>query len=214
MPATVRRPKQDRGLETQQRILDAALCLFAERGYDATSVRDIAARLNLNHGLITYHHGSKELLWREAVQWLFERLAQEMTSPPGDELLPLRPRFESFVHRYVRYCARHPEHARLMIQESMHANARIDWAARAFIAPSHARLFPFFADLVSAGIIADVPLVSFLYVLNAACQAPFVLSYEIDQTHSADTTSDAAIDGHAAMIVKLFTRSPRQDDNG
>jgi TetR/AcrR family transcriptional regulator, repressor for neighboring sulfatase len=43
-------------------ILDSAGQLFAERGPAAASIRDIAARARINHGLISRHVGNKEQL--------------------------------------------------------------------------------------------------------------------------------------------------------
>lgn len=43
-------------------VLEAATELFAERGPAATSIRDIAARSKVNHGLVFRHFGTKEQL--------------------------------------------------------------------------------------------------------------------------------------------------------
>lgn len=48
--------------EVAAAILTAAAELFAERGPAATSIRDIAARSNVNHGLVFRHFGTKEQL--------------------------------------------------------------------------------------------------------------------------------------------------------
>ncbi len=47
-------------------IRDCALSLFADRGFDAVTVRDIAACAKVSPGLVLHHYGSKEGL-REAV---------------------------------------------------------------------------------------------------------------------------------------------------
>lgn len=47
---------------TKTRILDAAELLFAERGYDATSLRAITARAGVNLAAVNYHFHSKEAL--------------------------------------------------------------------------------------------------------------------------------------------------------
>ncbi|MBS1950431.1 MAG: hypothetical protein OJF59_000359 [Cytophagales bacterium] len=47
---------------TKEKILSAAQELFEEQGFDGTSVRDIAAKANVNVALINYHFGSKDLL--------------------------------------------------------------------------------------------------------------------------------------------------------
>ena len=44
---------------TRERILDAALTLFAEKGYDATSMREIAEQLGITKAALYYHFDSK-----------------------------------------------------------------------------------------------------------------------------------------------------------
>jgi len=46
--------------ETRQRILDVALALFTERGYDGTSLREIAEELGVTKAALYYHFESKE----------------------------------------------------------------------------------------------------------------------------------------------------------
>jgi AcrR family transcriptional regulator len=49
-------------LTARARIRDAALRLFAERGMDAATVRDIARAAGVSPGLVRHHFGSKEAL--------------------------------------------------------------------------------------------------------------------------------------------------------
>jgi AcrR family transcriptional regulator len=49
-----------KGERTQQRIILAALELFSERGFIATSVRDIAARAEMTHAGLLHHFASKD----------------------------------------------------------------------------------------------------------------------------------------------------------
>ncbi|MCW2621073.1 MAG: hypothetical protein JWL64_675 [Frankiales bacterium] len=46
--------------ETRRRILDVAMRLFAEQGYAGTSVRDIAAELDITKAAVHYHFPCKE----------------------------------------------------------------------------------------------------------------------------------------------------------
>jgi AcrR family transcriptional regulator len=48
------------GAETRERILDVALELFTEQGYDKTSLRDIAERLGITKAALYYHFERKE----------------------------------------------------------------------------------------------------------------------------------------------------------
>ncbi len=59
LDADPQRPKADHS-DTRDRILDVALELFTEQGYDGTSLREIAERLGLTKAALYYHFESKE----------------------------------------------------------------------------------------------------------------------------------------------------------
>ena len=61
---------QDSPRDTRQRLLDAAETLFAERGFDAVSVRDISEAAGVNVAAVNYHFHGKELLYREVLDRL------------------------------------------------------------------------------------------------------------------------------------------------
>ena len=49
-------------IDTKDRILDTAERLFADKGYPATSLRDITNEAGVNLAAVNYHFGSKEAL--------------------------------------------------------------------------------------------------------------------------------------------------------
>ena len=53
---------------TAQRILDAARAEFGERGLEATTIRRIAQRANVDPSLVMQHYGSKAALFAMAIQ--------------------------------------------------------------------------------------------------------------------------------------------------
>lgn len=53
------------GASTEDRLLVAAERLFAERGFAATSVRDITAEAGTSVAAVNYHFGGKDKLYRE-----------------------------------------------------------------------------------------------------------------------------------------------------
>jgi AcrR family transcriptional regulator len=60
---------------TRDAILDAARRQFAERGYDRTSVRGIAAEAGVDPALVTHFFGSKHRLFVEVVEFPFDPAA-------------------------------------------------------------------------------------------------------------------------------------------
>lgn len=57
--------KLTKGQRTRQRIFDAAFRLFGERGYQAVSLRDIAAEVGITHVTVLHYFSSKEELLAE-----------------------------------------------------------------------------------------------------------------------------------------------------
>lgn len=66
--------KQQRRGNTRQRIQDVALELFAEQGYEKTSLREIAERLEVTKAALYYHFKTKE----DILVSIFEDLARPM----------------------------------------------------------------------------------------------------------------------------------------
>jgi AcrR family transcriptional regulator len=56
---------------SKKAILDAAEALFAEKGYEATSLQEICDRAGVTRGLPTYFFGSKEGLYRAVLERTF-----------------------------------------------------------------------------------------------------------------------------------------------
>lgn len=69
MPRIGRRPGKS---ETREVLLETARHRFAERGYDKTSVRDIAAAAGVDPAMIRHHFGSKAELFRATMGWPFD----------------------------------------------------------------------------------------------------------------------------------------------
>lgn len=61
-------------MKTRERILEVAAALFAERGYAATSVRDIAAELGIANPSLYYHFKSKSDLLIELLKEPLQRV--------------------------------------------------------------------------------------------------------------------------------------------
>lgn len=78
MGGTMDGTKQRRRGDTRQRIQDVALELFAEQGYEKTSLREIAERLEVTKAALYYHFKTKE----EIIVSLFEDLTK-----PIEELI-------------------------------------------------------------------------------------------------------------------------------
>jgi AcrR family transcriptional regulator len=78
-------PKQARSLEKRQKLLRAARLLFAEKGYEATSVRQIAAKGGAAAGAFYIYFHSKRQMLVALMNELLERLASLNLQPTGGD---------------------------------------------------------------------------------------------------------------------------------
>ncbi len=91
--------------DTKKRILDAALKVFAEKGYEATNVREIAEELGYTKSALYKHYKSKEEIWDALIDKLDIHYEKHFGSvdnlPPipasGEELVQLVNKMTSFT---------------------------------------------------------------------------------------------------------------------
>lgn len=90
--------------ETRVRLLDAAVEVFAEKGYRDTTVKQICERADANIAAVNYYFDSKDNLYAEAWRRAFRR-SQEAHPPDGgisDDAPPeqrLRGRIRALIHK-------------------------------------------------------------------------------------------------------------------
>jgi AcrR family transcriptional regulator len=130
------RPSREEAAPARERILDAALAAFAERGFDGATTRAIAAAAGVNLGLIPYYFADKQGLWREAVDRAFAELERGVGDVVRDaHSLEDRERLALLIRAYVRFVARNPEFVRLMHEEGKHEGPRLEWLVDRHVRP-------------------------------------------------------------------------------
>ena len=82
----------------KQRILHAALRLFAEKGLAETSIRDIGAEAELSNPALYKHYESKDALARELFVFCYRWLHRSLEKVVGGE-------FDSFAVQFAAYSA-------------------------------------------------------------------------------------------------------------
>src|SRR3954463_13245391 len=96
---------------TRALVIDAAEHLFAERGFAATSMRDISAASGVSHPLIHHHFGSKEDLYAAVKRRMVEGYARRFPAAARAANRPLSVRAE--MRRLMTYLSENPVMLRL-----------------------------------------------------------------------------------------------------
>jgi AcrR family transcriptional regulator len=88
---------------TRERILSAAERLFADRGYEATSIRAIVAKARVNQAAINYHFAGKDGLYREILRAAFRVLTEHQIGHAEEtKAMPPERALAEFVRHQLR----------------------------------------------------------------------------------------------------------------
>ena len=105
---------------TRERIADAAGEIFAERGFDGTTIRDICQRAGANVAAVNYYFGDKQRLYVEAVCQAHRWRMEQFPLPPWSEGTSAETKLADFVETFVRRVRSGPDgtwHSKLMMRE-------------------------------------------------------------------------------------------------
>lgn len=85
-----KRPGPSGATDIREGILDTSELLFATRGFAATSIREIADRVDVNPAMVHYYFGSKRKLLRAVMERVLEPLAGALADVEERGHLPIR----------------------------------------------------------------------------------------------------------------------------
>ena len=110
-PAAVLDGRTRRGEATRERLLAAAIQLFGSRGFESTSMKELAAAAGVRAPAIYNHFESKESILAAATVWALEDFHAQVagTDDPGADVCG---RLENLVRRHVIYQLEHVQLAR------------------------------------------------------------------------------------------------------
>lgn len=109
------------GQQRRAQLLDVARALFSERGYDATSIEEIANRAGVSKPVVYQHFGGKEGLFAVVVDREMDALITDIT----DSLVGDHPRIlvEQAALALLTYIETQPDGFRILVRESPVATA-------------------------------------------------------------------------------------------
>jgi AcrR family transcriptional regulator len=187
MEDNVHADEQDRGRDTRSRLRELALQLFAEQGYEKTSLREIAEQLGVTKAALYYYFKSKEDIVRSLVEDyvadLDDLIAWAKASPRTPEVRA------EIIQRYLEIVANGSAVFRMLHQNQ---------AAVASLASAKERGELFrermdaLVDLLSDG--PDAPLRDQIRAASCLMSLSYCSMHYQDRTDSAEELKTALLD--------------------
>ncbi|MCP3135882.1 TetR/AcrR family transcriptional regulator [Pyxidicoccus xibeiensis] len=126
--------KQERAARTRVEILEAAITLFARRGFLATTMADLARAIRMTPGALYWHFPTKEDLLLAAIEELHQRCLREFVGRLTEaRALSAREQFHAFTERTQEFLRCHREYGiffAMLAAEAAEANDRVADAIR------------------------------------------------------------------------------------
>ena len=188
---------------TRDLIIDEAIACFAERGYDGTSLNDIAAGVGIRRPSLLHHFPSKETLYGSVFEqilsdWL-ERVGQavEMDGTGWEKVeLVLRAGFALFEDN--------PDYVRMMRREALDGGVRLGIDLASVLKPLFAAAAEYLDRMMDEGVLKrhdsrHLLITGYGAILTYFSDAPFITDLLED-----DALTPERIRVHREAVVTFF----------
>jgi TetR/AcrR family transcriptional regulator len=147
-----RRPKSGRTEnDTRADILSAARSVFARRGLDGASVREVAAAARVNNAMIYYHFRDKVELYRAVLSDSFTAFDRIWEHEVFGTDSPAREKIEKYVEELIRFQHANDELRRILSMEFALCGRNLRWLAENLFDHSYQNLVKILKDGMRRG---------------------------------------------------------------
>ena len=196
---------QQRSLDTRERLVEAALEVFAAHGFEGATTREIARRAGVALAALPYHFTTKEALWRAAADRIFGQLGESFRRRlAGLEGVDTATRLRLLLRDFVRFQAAHPELHRFMIQEGIVKSPRLEWLVETHIRPIYDVVRSMVASAQRGGIAPIARPEHIHYMLIGAASSVYALSAEFELLTGENPSREELVAEHVAALERIF----------
>jgi AcrR family transcriptional regulator len=190
------------------------MSLFAVKGYDGSSLRDLAAKAEVDMALVGRLFGSKAALFDAVVDRLAEQqsahiaqlrlLAEKARSNPLEA-------FKDFINLFAQISFEMPEFPSLLMLEASNPGERLETLNRRLVQPFRLESAPIVAAARNAGVVRSVDGDLFFGMLMSAIAMPLVSpSLYTDETKLTASLRDRV----AQQAILMFVLDPDKSGTG
>ena len=202
------RPRRDDASNLRTAMLEAAIDLFGERGFDGVSLSQIAGKAGADIGLTRYYFGSKGDLWEAAMAHLagqFARAVEEATETAGGSKSD---QLKSVVRAFVYASARWPQMSRIIVFDGDKSDERGTFIATRLVGPFFKTLSRLIAGAKAEGTIPNVSDRTIFFMITHGGSFPMALPVLTNALPGGNIKSAKALSAHADAIIALIFQPP------
>lgn len=181
------RPRYEKGSsadQTQIQLIQAAVSLFAQHGYDPVTTAAIAKKAGMTQSMVNYHFGSKSKIWEESIHHMM-RERGKLFRTAASELAHLKPadRIKELLRQVIMANAQDPDYVRIATHEGTSPGPRLDWMIQNYYAQGYRVFDDAVRDAIDSGAIADLPVHDITNTITSAASFIFGLTALVENIY-------------------------------
>lgn len=213
------RHRQQRSIDTRERIIQAAAAEFAAHGFEGTSTRTVASKAGVQYPLVNYHFKNKDGLWRAVLTDFNERFADMYRSRLEglrgvEAATKLRLVFEDFI----RFIAGNPNFSWLMSHAASIGDQRVNrqrvnrqrmnWLVDEYVREFAKTVTELIRAAQKAGRFVEGDPHHLFYIFIGGATRLFMMAAEVKKVSGQNPMTPAYVDEHIRLCTRLFFRDP------
>lgn len=189
----------------RERLIAAAIPLFATNGYETVSTGQIATAADLSQPMVHYHFKSKDRIWYEAMETLMDDLAKRFPNR-REELKDLDPvaRLKVLTRRFILMSASDTTLSRIILHESLVQSERLAWLVERYVGRGFEDFDEAIREGVDANQIKPLPIYAVSNTIITASSFTFCLAGMIRMVYDKNITDPVHIQEMADCIVEIL----------
>lgn len=187
---------------TRPRILAAARTIFAQKGFDGTSTRDVAKAAGVNNAMLYYYFTDKIGLYREVLAESFKEFDRIWDDEIFKTNASVEKKIRHYINELIRFQEANDELRRILSREFAACGENSIWLADRFFKRGYDRLAALFQEGMESGEIKDVnPSIAICCLVGMIHQA-FILRPLIE--YIAGKKQDLSVKNFGSFVTELL----------
>ena len=137
--------------DTRTAILMAARSVFAQKGFEGTTIREVATSARVNNAMIYYFFKDKSDLYRSVITHSFHALSEIWNDEIFGSQAPVRRKIETYIEGYIRFHQKNEDLRRIMAKEFAGSQENVCWICDQFLTESFRPLIELFREGMRRG---------------------------------------------------------------
>ncbi|MDW3647578.1 MAG: TetR/AcrR family transcriptional regulator [Bacteroidia bacterium] len=211
------RPSEKQGVNLDG-ILRTALKSFAKNGFRGVSLNSLAKEVGVADSNLHYHFGSKEELWKSALNLIggeiikeLDNLSRLIKDLDGIQQMKL------FNKQIVYVSARYPEFQQIVVQEVFSKSDRSKWLIENLLGKIYHYMDTVRVEEQKKGRIKEIPSPNMTSFVIGSITTLFSRSYQMETLYNLNPFDEKEVERHADIINDLLfngmlTRDEKEED--